>query len=77
MEQQIGSKLEKEYSRLYIVTCLFTLYTEYIMWNARLDQTQAGRLLGEISVTSDMHADDTTLRAESEEQPLDENERVK
>ena len=27
------------------------------------------RLLGEISITSDMHADDTTLMAESEEEP--------
>ena len=35
--------------------CLFTLYAEYIMRNARLDEAQAGiRLLGEISITSDM-----------------------
>ena len=27
------------------------------------------RLLGEISITSDMHADDTTLMAESKEEP--------
>ena len=29
-------------SRLYIVLCLFNLYTEYIMRNAGLDETQAG-----------------------------------
>ena len=35
--------------------CLFNLYTEYIMRNARLDEAQAGtRLPGEISITSDM-----------------------
>ena len=35
--------------------CLFNLYAEYIMRNAGLDETQAGtKLLGEISVTSDM-----------------------
>ena len=35
--------------------CLFNLYTEYIMWNATLDETQLeARLLGEISITSDM-----------------------
>ena len=35
--------------------CLFNLYTEYIMRNARLDKSQAeSRLLGEISITSDM-----------------------
>ena len=33
--------------------CLFNLYTEYIIRNARLDEAQA-RLLGEISITSDM-----------------------
>ena len=36
-------------------SCLFNLYAEYIMRNAGLDETQAGtKLLGEISVTSDM-----------------------
>ena len=35
--------------------CLFNLYAEYIMQNAGLDETQAGiKILGEISVTSDM-----------------------
>ena len=36
--------------------CLFNLYAEYIMRNARLDEAQAESiLLGEISITSDMH----------------------
>ena len=34
--------------------CLFNLYAEYVMRNARLDEAQAGRLSGEISITSDM-----------------------
>ena len=34
--------------------CLFNLYAEYIMRNAGLEETQAGILLGEISITSDM-----------------------
>ena len=35
--------------------CLFNLYAEYIMRNARLDEAHTGiRLLGEISITSDM-----------------------
>ena len=35
--------------------CLFNLYAEYIMRNTGLEEAQAGiRLLGEISVTSDM-----------------------
>ena len=34
--------------------CLFGLYSEYIMWNAGLDEAQAGiKMLREISVTSD------------------------
>ena len=43
MEQWTGSKLGKKYvSRLYIVTCLFNLYAEYIMRNAWLEEAQAG-----------------------------------
>ena len=39
------------------------------MRTAGLDEAQAGiRFPGEISITSDMHADDTTLMAESEEE---------
>ena len=35
--------------------CLFNLYAENIMRNARLDETQAGiKIMGEISITSDM-----------------------
>ena len=35
--------------------CLFNLYAEYIIRNAGLEETQArSRLLGEISITSDM-----------------------
>ena len=35
--------------------CLFNLYAEYIMWNAGLDEAQAGiKMPGEISIISDM-----------------------
>ena len=35
--------------------CLFNLYAEYIMWNAGLDETQAGiKITGMLSITSDM-----------------------
>ena len=48
--------------------CLFNLYTEYIMRNAGLEEAQLeSRLLGEISITSDMQIY-TTLMAESEEE---------
>ena len=38
-----------------LLACLFNLYAEYILRNTGLDESQAGlRLLGEISITSDM-----------------------
>ena len=43
MEQQTGSTLGKEYVKaIYFHPCLYNLYAEYIMWNARLDEEQAG-----------------------------------
>ena len=36
-------------------SCLFSLYAEYIMTNAWLDEAQAGIKPGEISITSDMN----------------------
>ena len=49
-------KIGKGLHQGYILSpCLFNLYAEYIMLNARLDEAQAGsRLLGEISIISDM-----------------------
>ena len=48
--------------------CLFNVYAEYIMQNARLDEAQTGiKMLGEISTTSDMQMI-TILMAESEEE---------
>ena len=45
-------KWERSTSRLYILSpWLFNLYAEYIMRNARLDESQAGiKLLGEMSI---------------------------
>ena len=42
MEQQIGSKQGKEYVKAVLSSCLFNVYAEYIMQNARLDEAQAG-----------------------------------
>ena len=44
LEQWTCSKLGKEYVKtVYILSpCLFNLYAEYIMWNAGLDEAQAG-----------------------------------
>ena len=38
-----------------LLLCLFNLYTEYIMWNAGVDEAQAGvKIVRDISITSDM-----------------------
>ena len=46
-------------------SCLFNLYAGYIMWNARLDETQAGIKIAGRNISN---SDDTTLMAENEEE---------
>jgi len=47
--------------------CLFNLYAEYIMWNAGLEEAQAGIWIARRNISNLRYADDTTLMAESEE----------
>ena len=47
--------------------CLFNLYAEYIMWNANLDEAQAGNKSVWRNINNLSYADDTTLMAESKE----------
>ena len=47
--------------------CLFNLYAEYIIGNARLDETQAGIKITRKNINNLRYADDTTLMAESKE----------
>ena len=49
-------------------SCLFNLYAEYIMRNAGLDEAQAGIKIDGRNINNLIHADDTTLMAESEEE---------
>ena len=46
--------------------CLFNLYVEHIIRNARLDELQAGIKMGGRNINNHRYADDTTLMAESE-----------
>ena len=48
--------------------CLFNFYPEYIMRNAGLDEAQAGIKIAGRNINNFRYADDTTLRAESEEE---------
>jgi len=47
---------------------VFNLYAEYIMWNARLDEAQAGIKIAGRNIHNLRYADDTTLVTESEEE---------
>ena len=61
MEQQTGSKLEKEY--VMAVYC----HPAY-MWNAGLDEAQAGIKIATRNINNLRYADDTTVMAESKEE---------
>ena len=47
--------------------CLFNLYAEYIMQNAKLDEPRAGIKIAERNINNLRHTDDNTLTAESKE----------
>ena len=70
MEQRTGSKLGKEFISQGCIfsPCLFNLYAEYIMQNARLEETQAGIKIARRNINNLRYADDTTLMAESLEE---------
>ena len=51
-----------------LLPCLFNSYAEYIMRNAGLDEAQAGIKIAGRNINDLRYADDTTLRAESEEE---------
>ena len=56
--------------------CLFNFYAEYIMRNARLEETQAGIKIAGRNINNLRYADDTTLMAERGIiKPLDESEK--
>ena len=51
-----------------MLPCLFNFYAEYIMRNAGLDEAQAGIKIAGRNINHLRYADDTTLKAESEEE---------
>ena len=51
-----------------LLPCLFNVYVEYIMQNARLDEAQARIKIARGNINNLRYADDTTLMAESEEE---------
>ena len=70
VKQQTGSKSGKEYVQGCILSPhLFNLYAEYIMRNTRLDEAKAGIKIAGRNINHLRYADDTTLMAESQEEP--------
>ena len=72
-------KIGKGVHQGYILSpCLFNLYAEYIMQNARLDEAEAGIKISRRNINNLIYADDTTYMAESKDrtkEPLNESER--
>ena len=68
MKQLTGSKLGKEYNKAVYWPHLFNFYAEYIMWNAWLDEAQAGAKISGRWINNLRYGDDTTVMAESEEE---------
>ena len=48
--------------------CLFNLYAEFIMWNARLDEAQAGIKIARRKFNNLRYPDDTTIIAENDKE---------
>ena len=74
MKQQSASKSGKQYFsdiQIYkgciLLPCLFNFYSEYIMRNARLDETQAGIKISGRNINNLRYADDTLIAEIKEE----------
>ena len=48
--------------------CLFNLYAEYLMWNARLGKAEAGIKIAGRNINNFKYADDITFMTESKEE---------
>ena len=51
-----------------MLPCLFNLYAEYIIQNARLDELQAGTKTAGRNINNPRYADNTTLIVESDKE---------
>ena len=69
MEQRTGSKLGKEYVKaVYCHPAYFSFYAEYIIWNAKLGEAQAGIKIAGRNINNLRYADGTTLMTQNEEE---------
>ena len=64
-----GFKIGKGTHQVCILSfCLFNFYAEYIMWNAGLDEAQAGIKIAGRNINNLRYMDDPNLMAEREEE---------
>ena len=69
MKQQTWFKIGKGVCQGCILSpCLFNLYAEYIKQNAGLGEAEAGIKIARRNINNLRYADDTTLKADSEEE---------
>ena len=75
MQQLTGSKLWKEYNKAILSLrqgilslCLFNLYAEYIMQNARMAKLQTGIKIARRNINNLRYTDDNTLMADTEQE---------
>ena len=69
MEKQTWFQIRKGVRQGYVLSpSLFNLYAQYIIWNARLDEAQAGIKISGRNINNLRYGDDTLLMAESEEE---------
>ena len=69
MAQQTGFQIGNGVCQACILSpCFFNFYADYIMRNTGLDEAQAGIKIDGRNINNLRYADDTTLRAESEEE---------
>ena len=62
-------KVGKGVCQDYVLSpCLFNLYAEYIVWNTRLDESQARIKIPGRNSNNLRYADNTTLTAETREE---------
>ena len=62
------TKMEDSFLHLIRSPCLLNLYSEYIIQNAGLDESQSGIKIAGRNINNLRYADDTTLIAESKEE---------
>ena len=77
VEQWTGSELVKDYDKAVYCHPAYLTYREYTMWNARLDEAQAGIKIAGRNIRNLRCADDTTLMAKKQKtkEPFDESGR--